>query len=51
MSNLFTERVLNMTAVTPQPEDYTARTDCFTAASVTPERSLLPGKASHPVWA
>ena len=23
MSNLFTERVLNMTAVTPQPEDYT----------------------------
>ena len=22
MSNLFTERVLNMTAVTPQPEDY-----------------------------
>ena len=23
MSNLFTERVLNMAAVTPQPEDYT----------------------------
>jgi len=23
MSNLFTEQVLNMAAVTPQPEDYT----------------------------
>ena len=23
MSNLFTERVLDMAAVTPQPEDYT----------------------------
>ena len=31
MSNLFTERVLNMTAVTPQPEDYMGEDAPFSA--------------------
>ena len=37
MSNLFTERVLNMTAVTPQPEDYTGAVP-YTHLSYTPQR-------------
>ena len=48
MSNLFTERVLNMAAVTPQPEDYTARTDCFTAASVTLRKKPTSRKSKPP---
>ena len=52
MSNLFTERVLNMGGCYPQPEDYTGggRTALLRQVSHS-ERSLLPGKASRPVWA
>ena len=48
MSNLFTERVLNMAAATPQPEDTRARTDCFTAASVTLRKKPTSRKSKPP---
>ena len=51
MSNLFTERVLNMTAVTPQPEDYTGEDGllyCFTAASVTLRKKPTSRKSKPP---
>ena len=45
MSNLFTERVLNMTAVTPQPEDYMGEDGLLTAASGhTPKEAYFPEK-------
>ena len=54
MSNLFTERVLNMAAVTPQPEDYTGEDGllycgkCHTPKEAYfPEKPLAPGSAGH----
>ncbi len=44
MSNLFTERVLNMTAVTTQPEDYTGEDGLLYCGKCHTQRSLFPGK-------
>ena len=45
MSNLFTERVLNMTAVTPQPEDYTGEDGLLYCGKChTPKEAYFPEK-------
>ena len=52
MSNLFTERVLNMTAATATAGGLHRRGRAALLRQVShSERSLLPGKASRPVWA
>ena len=48
MGNLFTERVLNMPAVTPQPEDYTGEDGLLTAASVTLRKKPTSRKSKPP---
>ena len=50
MSNLFTERVLNMTAVTPQPEDYTGEDGLLYCGKChTPKEAYFPEKQAAPV--
>ena len=45
MSNLFTERVLNMAAVTPQPEDYTGEDGLLYCGKChTPKEAYFPEK-------
>ena len=45
MSNLFTERVLNMAAVTPQPEDYTGEDGLlYCGKCYTPKEAYFPEK-------
>ncbi len=45
MSNLFTERVLNMTAVTPQPEDYMGEDGLLYCGKChTPKEAYFPEK-------
>ena len=57
MSNLFTERVLNMAAVTPQPEDYTGEDGLLYCGKChTPKEAYFPekqaalfGRDRHPI--
>ena len=45
MSNLFTERVLNMAAVTPRPEDYTGEDGLLYCGKChTPKEAYFPEK-------
>jgi len=45
MSNLFTERVLNMAAVTPQPEDYTGEDGLlYCGKCYSPKEAYFPEK-------
>ena len=46
MSNLFTERVLNMAAVTPQPEDYTGEDGLLYCGKCRPNATSRTEKSS-----
>lgn len=48
MTELFTDTVLNMMTTTAEPEDYTGRTVCFTAASAARRKKpTFPKKPPH----
>ena len=49
MSNLFTERVLNMAADTPHPEDYTGEDGLLYCGKChTPKEAYFPEKQAAP---